>query len=635
MPDAPDLTAGEFSLAAEFPAATRRDWQRLVARVLHGPTASPDGTADPERELATLTLDGIEISPLYTSDDATGGLGYPGQAPFVRGRTAGGHRLGWDIRGQYRHPDPAIAREQIMTDLDGGVSSLWLAAGEGSIPVAAIPDVLAEVYLDLATVVLDAGEHAGAAARLLLEEAGRRGVADGKLRAVLGIDPIGLLARTGLDTPMGDAAELAARCAADRPGVRAIVVDALPFHDAGGTDATELGCALAAGVEYLRALAEAGLPMAAAFGQLEFRYAATADQFATIAKLRAARRTWSRVGGRCGVSGEAAGQRQHAVSSWPMMTRRDPWNNILRGTLACFAASAGGADAITVLPFDAALGLPDALALRVARNTHALLAEESNVARVIDPAGGSWYVESLTEALAQRAWVWFQEIERAGGLRAAIRSGMVADRIAASRDARRESLAHRREAVTGVSEFPMIGETLLRRPAAGGQLQAGGHPQAEGHPLAGGLPRIRWAQWHEELRDRADAYTRSSGAPPTVALVLVGAPRAAAARAAEVTALLAPAGIAAAPAGSAPGAEPGPVSGDRVPPVAVVCCADDASEDDVTAAIARLRAAGASLVLLAAAPDSGAAAAADEFIAAGMDVLALQRRALDALEVPQ
>jgi methylmalonyl-CoA mutase len=616
MPDAPDLTADELALAADFPAATRRDWQRLVARVLH----SPDGEAAPERELATLTLDGIEIAPLYTADDGTGDAGYPGQDPFVRGRTASGHRMGWDIRGRYDHPDPAVTREQIMTDLEGGVSSLWLEAGEGSIPVEAIPDVLADVYLDLATVVLDAGEQAAAAAQILLATAGHRGVPEGRLQAVLGIDPIGLLARTGMDTGMADATALAGRCAAGLPGVRAIVVDALPFHDAGGTDAEELGCALAAGVEYLRALAEAGLPMAGALGQLEFRYAATADQFATIAKLRAARRTWSRVAGQCGVPGEAGGQRQHAVSSWPMTTRRDPWNNILRGTLACFAAGVGGADAITVRPFDAALGRPDALALRVARNTHAVLAEESHVARVIDPAGGSWYVENLTEALAQRAWAWFQEIERSGGLSAALRSGMVADRIAASRDARRASLVHRREAVTGVSEFPMTGETLLERPAAGGRPRA-----------PGGLPRIRWAQWHEELRDRADAYTRSTGTPPTVVLVPVGTPKAAAVRAAAVTTLLAPAGIATVTAD--PG-RPDSLPGERVPPVAVVCCLDDVGSDDVTAAVARLRAAGVSRVILAAPPDAGPVAAVDDVIADGMDVLALQRRTLDALDVP-
>jgi methylmalonyl-CoA mutase len=605
------VTADELVLAGDFPAATRPEWQRLVARVLKVPADAPD----PERQLASRTRDGIEIAALYTAADADGSPGLPGQPPFTRSRTPEGTRAGWDVRGQHAHPDPAAAREQIMADLEGGVSSLWLDIGDGAIAVGAIPEVLAEAYLDLATVVLDAGEQAGDAARMLLETAERRGVADGKLQAVLGLDPIGLLARTGVDLGLDDAAALARRCAADLPGVRAIVADALPFHEAGGTDAEELGCALAAGVEYVRALTEAGLPMAAAFGQLEFRLAATDDQFATIAKLRAARRAWSWVAAQCGVPGAAGGQRQHAVTSWPMTTRRDPWNNILRGTLACFAAAAGGADAITVLPFDAALGQPDALARRVARNTHAVLAEESHIARVIDPAGGSWYVEHRTEALAQRAWTWFQELERSGGLRAAIRSGLVADKIAASRDARRAALAERREAVTGVTEFPMIGETLLERPA-------------DTRPAPrGGLPRIRWAQWQEELRDRADAFARSTGAPPTVALVPAGAARAAAARAAAVAALLAPAGIATADAGAlSPGA--------RGPAVAVVCCAGDADAAEVTAVIAALRAAGAARVGLAPPPDAAPVAAADDIIATGLDTVAFQHRVLDALGVP-
>ena len=412
---------GDLTLAAEFPAATRQQWQRLVAKVLG--RAAEHGDA-PERELATLSADGIEIAPLYVADDGRPDPGYPGQAPFVRGRTAAGHRAGWDVRQRHEHPDPAVAREQIMEDLEGGVSSLWLGLGEGQIPVGALPDVLAEVYLDLAAVVLDAGSQFTEAAEVFLEAAARRGVAAGALTGCLGADPLGVLARTGAEAGNGAglnaaagleaAAALAGRCAAELPGMRAIIVDALPFHEAGGTDAEELGCALAAGTEYLRAMRAAGLSGAAAAGQLEFRYAATADQFTTIAKLRAARRAWTRVVQQCGIPASASGQRQHAVTSWPMLTRRDPWNNILRATLACFAASVGGADAVTVTPFDAAIGQPDRLARRVARNIHALLAEESHVARVIDPAGGSWYVEDLTEQLAIRAWACFQDIERAG-----------------------------------------------------------------------------------------------------------------------------------------------------------------------------------------------------------------------------
>ena len=605
----------DLVLAGEFPAATREQWQRLVAKVLG--TAS---AGSPERALATITADGIEIAPLYVAEAGRPSSGYPGQAPFTRGRTAAGHRAGWDVRQRHEHPDPAVAREQIAEDLEGGVSSLWLGLGDGQIPIGALPDVLADVYLDLAPIVLDAGERFAEAAEVFLGAAAQRGVPASELTGCLGADPLGLLARTGAEGDLGAAVDLARRCAADSPGVRAIVVDALPFHDAGGTEAQELGCALATGLEYLRAMRQAGLPAEAAFGQLEFRFAATADQFTTIAKLRAARRVWARVAEQCGVASGVGGQRQHAVSSWPMLTRRDPWNNILRATLACFSAGVAGADAITVAPFDAAIGQPDQLARRVARNVHALLVDESHVAQVIDPAGGSWYVEDFTEQLAARSWAAFQHIERSGGLRAALNSGFIASELAASRQARRDALARRRDAVTGVSEFPLIGETLLSRPAT-----------LRPDRGSGGLPRIRWSQWHEELRDRSDAYAAATGSPPTLTLVPLDASRASAARAAQVTALLAPAGITTVMVDAVPGdgADPGPV------PVLVVCGSPDADSDEVRAAVDRARARGASTVVVAAGNPEAPAPGVVERITDDMDVLTFSDRMLDALGVPR
>ena len=622
-PDSDDLV-----LAAEFPAATRQQWQRLVAKVI-----GVDGDVDsPERRLATVTGDGIEIEPLYVGDGGRPATGYPGQPPFVRGRGPAGNRGGWDVRQRHEHPDPAMAREQIMEDLEGGVSSLWLGLGDGRIPVESLPDVLAETYLDLAPIVLDAGPRFAEAAEAYLDVAAGRGVPAGALAGCLGADPLGVLARTGIGADAGadadqadpDAAtprnavaglaaavDLARRCAADFPGVRAIVVDALPYHEAGGTDAEELGCALAAGLEYLRAMRAAGLPAEAAFGQLEFRYAATADQFATIAKLRAARRVWARVAQQCGVTSDAGGQWQHAVSSWSMLTRRDPWNNILRATLACFAAGVGGADAITVAPFDAAIGQPDRLARRVARNVHALLVEESHVARVIDPAGGSWYVEDLTEQLAVKAWAWFQEIERSGGLRAALATGLIAGRLAASRERRRDALARRREAVTGVSEYPLVGETLLSRPAAAG-------------PAVGpaGLPRIRWSQWYEELRDRADVHALATGSPPTLTLAPLDVSRASVAQADRVAALLAPAGFKTVTIDPAAAAS-----------VVIVCGGADAGPDEVRAAVDRARQQGASTVVVAAGDPQAPVPGATERIVDDMDVLAFSARMLDALGV--
>ncbi|MCZ9342313.1 methylmalonyl-CoA mutase family protein, partial [Streptomyces sp. TRM76130] len=279
-------------------------------------------------------------------------------------------------------------------------------------------------------------------------------------------------------------------------------------HEAGGSAAQELGCSLATGVAYLRGLTDAGLGVEQALGRMEFRYAATADQFLTIAKLRAARRLWARVAEVCGAP-RAGAQLQHAVTSPVMMTRRDPWVNMLRTTVAALAAGVGGADAVTVLPFDDALGQPDAFARRIARNTSTILIEESHLSQVIDPAGGSWYVERLTDELAHAAWGFFQEIERGGGQAACLRSGLVGDRLAATWAARGAKLATRREPVTGVSEFPHLAEEpVVREPAP--------------EPPSGGLPRVRRDEAFEALRARSDAHLAATGARPRIYLAALG-----------------------------------------------------------------------------------------------------------------
>jgi methylmalonyl-CoA mutase len=612
----------ELELAAEFPAATSAQWQSMVAKVLGG---DPVPDQEPSSRLATTTADGIVISPLYVADDdpnlegAPERTGVPGQAPFVRGRTATGNRNGWEVRQRHAQPDPQAANLEILDDLEGGVSSLWLVLGPAGIPVDSIPVALKDVLLDLAPIVLDAGAEAAAAAEAFLSFAQAQGVPAGQLSGNLGFDPLGLKARTGAGQGTEDLVTFAARCVRELGGLRAVCVDALAFHEAGATDVQELGCSLAAGVAYLRALTEGGLSLDEALGQIEFRYAATADQFTTIAKFRAARRLWARVAEASGTTDAVAGQRQHAVTSWSMMTRRDPWNNILRETLACMAAGVGGADAVTVLPFDAALGLPDALARRVARNTHALLAEESHVVRVLDPAGGSWYVEDLTEEMAQHAWTWFQQIERAGGLAAALDSGLIAESIDASRAVRKDAIAHRLESVTGVSEFPLVGEALLKREPDPVLLDPLRPEQT------GGLPRVRWAQWHEELRDRADAFAVERGTPPTVLLYKLGAAK----TVGLVTGLLAPAGIACTVASL----------DDRLPTagVACLCTADDVPQEDIEAVAEKLAAAGATRILWALIPTAempqrvAVPVGVAEIVTKNMDALAFQTRTLDEL----
>ena len=473
-------SAERLSLAADFPAATRDQWRELVGGVLR---KSGVDTDDVEAALEAPAYDGFAIRPLYTADDPAPEAGFPGLPPFVRGGTPDGRVLaGWDVRQRHADPDPETTRRAILADLEHGVTSLWLVVGAGGLPADALAGVLDDVYLDLAPVTLDAGRDAVAAADTLLAVHADKGIAASEVRGTLGADPLGLRARTGEDADLEMAVTLARR-AADHPKLRAIVVDSLPYHEAGSSDGQELGCAIATGVAYLRLLTAAGLDVDQAARQLEFRLAATADQFATIAKLRAARRLWARVTEVSGASVRTAPQ--HAVTSATMMTRRDPWVNMLRTTVACFAAGVGGADAVTVLPFDSAIGLPDAFARRIARNTHSILVEESKVAGVIDPAGGSWYVERHTDELAHAGWAVFTEIERAGGLAKAFDSGLIDERIAATRTARTARFAAGEESITGVTVFPDKDEKpLTRKPAP---------------PVpSGGLPRVRYAEPFEE-----------------------------------------------------------------------------------------------------------------------------------------
>ncbi|MBD0708258.1 MULTISPECIES: methylmalonyl-CoA mutase family protein [unclassified Streptomyces] len=599
------LPDDEVTLATGFPGVPRAQWRHLVAGVLRksGKDVSDDAA---EEALSTLVEDGIRTRPLYTAQDTAPEAGLPGFAPFVRGGRAEGNVLGgWDVRQRHLTADP----DAVLTDLENGVTSLWLGIGADRVPVGSLSTALDGVLLDLAPVVLDAGEETTAAADELFRLYAERGIADGAARGNLGADPLGHQARTGRAAyDPASAADLARRCADRYPGLRALTVDALPYHEAGGSAAEELGCSLATGVAYLRALTGAGLGVAEACGQLEFRYAATADQFLTIAKLRAARRLWARVAEACGAPGAGA-QRQHAVTSSVMTTRRDPWVNMLRTTVATLAAGVGGADSVTVLPFDEALGLPDAFSRRIARNTSTVLIEESHLSRVIDPAGGSWYVERLTDELAHAAWGFFQEIERAGGQEAALRSGMVGERLAATWAVRGARLATRREPITGVSEFPHLAEAPVHREPAPEQP-------------SGGLPRVRRDEAFEALRARSDAHLAATGSRPRVYLAALGPAAAHSARLAFAANLFQAGGVE--PVTEGPFEE----SGARE---ACLCSSDALYEEGAEEAAAGLREAGAGHVLLAGRP--AAYPGVDTYLFAGCDAVALLSAALDRMGV--
>ncbi|WP_340383943.1 methylmalonyl-CoA mutase family protein [Streptomyces sp. SS7] len=593
-----------LELAAEFPDSTHEQWQRLVAGVLRKSGKDVEG-AQAEEALSTALEDGLRTRPLYTAHDTAPEPGFPGFAPFVRsGRPEGNTLGGWDVRQRHEVADNGA----VLTDLENGVTSLWLVVGEAGIPVPSLATLLEGVYLDLAPVVLDAGADVEPAARELLRLYAERGVGKDAVRGGLGADPLGHEARTGRAADLAPAAALARLCAEEYPGLRAMTVDALPYHEAGGSAAQELGASLATGVAYLRALTEAGLSVEQACAQLEFRYAATADQFLTIAKLRAARRLWARVAEVCGAPGAGA-QVQHAVTSPVMMSRRDPWVNMLRATVATLAAGAGGADAVTVLPFDDAAGLPDAFARRIARNTSTILIEESHLARVIDPAGGSWYVERLTDELAHAGWEFFRTIERDGGQAAVLRSGRIRTDLATTWAERSKRLAKRREPVTGVSEFPFLAEKPVVRESA---------PSAR----SGGLPRVRRDEAFEELRARSDAHLAATGSRPRVFLEALGPAAAHTARLTFAANLFQAGGIE-------------PVTGgtfEESGATEVCLCSSDALyEEQAGSVAARLKAAGATRVFLAGRP--GEYPDVDAYVFAGCDAVAVLSATLDRMGV--
>jgi methylmalonyl-CoA mutase len=327
----------------------------------------------------------------------------------------------------------------------------------------------------------------------------------------------------------------------------------------------------------------------------------TGDQFASIAKLRAARQVWQRVAELS--DAEQRVQFQHAVTSAAMMTRRDPWVNMLRTTIACFAAGVGGADAITVLPFDNALGLPDDFARRIARNTHAVLHDESSIGRVVDAAGGSWYVETLTAQLAQKAWDQFTAIERAGGALAALDDGTIPTAIAATRDARADDIAHRRAPLTGVSEFAFPDEDPVSRNEA---------PDA---PSGGVLTTARWSGPFEELRDEVEALDPR----PTVYLAALGPFSQHSARVSFATNLFNAGGFRSMVGDVAEFRDSGAE-------VACVCSSDTVYEESASDAIEALREAGAKHIWLAGKRDG-----ADGNIYAGCDALAALRTTLEVI----
>jgi methylmalonyl-CoA mutase len=501
----------DLSLAAEFPATGRDDWVRLVEKALKD---------RPFEKLISRTYDDIAVEPLYAR--AAGVSAVAGRAPGQP----------WTVMQRIDHPDPFVANKQALDDLENGATGLTLvfagslnANGYG---LPATPEALAQaldgVALDAITFDFNLAPPTRHAVQLFADLVKSRGLSPATIDLRASINPIGGLAASGA-TP-APWSELSKRMAgmirglADE-GYRGpfAVADGRIVHNAGGSEAQELAFALAAAVDCLRALEAGGVPLDAARGMIYFRLAADADEFLTIAKFRAIRKLWARVEEACGLAPKRT--TVAAETAWRMLTQRDPYVNMLRATIAVTAAGVGGADNIAVLPHTAALGLPDAFARRVARNTQLVLLEESNLAKVSDPAAGSGALEHLTDTMCASAWTLFQNYDTAGGAWAALEQGLIQRDVAAVREKRQAAAARRKDAITGTSDYPHLQEKaaqILNVPRAPAPKEDAAKPTIEP------LPSIRLAEPFERLRDKSDAILRMTGARPKVFLANLGKP---------------------------------------------------------------------------------------------------------------
>jgi methylmalonyl-CoA mutase len=618
----------DLTLAADFPPSTYDDWRKLVDGVLKGA---------PFETLVSKTYDGLTIAPIYAR--AKGAAPLPGRAAAAP----------WQVMQRIDHPDPAKANALALHDLENGATGLEIefqgGPGARGLGVAdATPETLRRLFEG---VVFDAGISIALNPVLGRENAGSN------LAALIEsnhVDPAAIDLRFNYQ-PLSTMAVRGASAASwpeiEKPFAAIIgelmqrgfkgpfaLADGRPVHDAGGSEAQELAFALAVAVAYLRALEAGGITLDRASAAISFRLVADAGQFLTITKFRALRRLWARVEEACGLKPQPLFVATE--TSWRMLTQRDAYVNMLRATIATFSAGLGGANAVTVLPHTLALGLPDAFARRVARNTQLILLEESNLAKVSDTAAGSGGIENLTQKLCEAAWSLFQDIEQAGGAFSALQQGLIQAKVAATRTAREANISRRKDVLTGASEFANLHEAAVAVEDVKAVTRASeGSATIRFEPLSA----IRLAAPFEHLRDRSDRTLRERGNRPAVFLGNLGTAADFTARATFARSFFEAGGIEAIDgegfADPAALAAAWRASGAGL---ACLCSSNKVYAGHAVAAAQALRSAGARHIYLAgrATGEQEAAlrtAGISEFIFAGCDALALLQKAYERMEL--
>lgn len=672
----------ELRVDTLFPPPDLARWRALVDADLKG--------APFEKRLVTHTYEGIHVQPLYTaatSGELASAIGASGVGAMTRAaRPLGNSVRGWDIRQERAEAELHASNAAIREDLMGGATSILLRfdacaragldptdahgaalAGRDGLSAYTLDDLdqaLQGVHVHMISIALESGAAFLPMSAMLAALWERRGVTPAEARGAFSADPLAVLARDGqlpcsLESSMKDMVDLARWTSDHYPHVSSVRVGTAAYHHAGATATQDLAFSIATALEYLRAMRNGGLRVDQAASQMTFSFAVGCGIFLASAKLRAARRLWARVLDACGAHPDSRAMVMHVRPSKRVLATRDPWVNILRNTACVFAASLGGADAISSTPFDAPLGEPSPLGRRLARNTHHLLMEECQLHRICDPLGGSWYIETLTDELCEKAWVILQAIESRGGMARALNSGWVGEQIDQAMQPRIRNISTRKDVILGVSDFPnpaehvprpvpvdrdtivrraierlgRTGKSVLRLTAApthapGGRAawalelaRAGGSvgqitammTQDDGRTsvLDAPIQVHPYAEPFERLREAAEHYEHECGRRPSVHLVVIGTPAERLARVNFCTNLFESGGFDVT-GGESDGSIAGALESLRgfAPhaPIAVICGPDARYPTDVPTLAPALHARGVRTVVLAGNPGANEAA---------------------------
>ena len=495
-------------LFTEFPPVPTEKWEEVITADLKG--------ADYERKLVWKTGEGFNVRPYYRAENLEGikFLGsQAGEFPYVRGTHA--HNR-WRVHQTVSVVCPKEANAEALKILNAGVDSLGFCIASADFSAADLDTLLKDICIPAVEITF-CGEKTAHVAELVLAKVEKEGIAKEDVRIAFCIDPLvkGLSSKGDFCSPNGE------KCIArivelihktkEYKHVRIVTVAGQTFGNSGSTIVEELAFTLSAGHDYLVRLTDAGLDVDAAARKLRFSFSVSSNYFMEIAKFRAARMLWANIVKGYGPAKNCACKMQiHAETSRWNQTVYDPYVNMLRGTTEAMSATIAGVHSLEVTPFDAAFENPTEFSKRIARNVELLLKNESHFDQVVDPAGGSYYVENLTQSIAAEAWKLFLEIEQKGGYTEAYKAGLIVERIKASAAAKDKNIATRRQTLLGANQYPNFTEV------AGKEItdESVTRKQAEGNVL---VP-YRGAMAFEEMRLQVDR----SGKEPKAFMLTCG-----------------------------------------------------------------------------------------------------------------